>query len=54
MVRRQLDHYNLGMIISVGYEHYRQRQIEDQARLGSDFDRMAKQLTDGKRGKEKP
>ncbi len=34
------------------YEQYHQRQIEDQARVGSDFDRMAKQLTDGKRGKK--
>jgi hypothetical protein len=34
------------------YEQYHQRQIEEQARVGSDFDRMAKQLTDGKRGKK--
>lgn len=32
------------------YAQYHQRQIEEQTRLGSDFDRMAKQLTDGKRG----
>ena len=32
------------------YEQYHQRQIEEQAKVGSDFDRMAKQLTDGKRG----
>ena len=35
------------------YEQYHQRQIEEEARVGSDFDRMAKQLTDGKRGKKK-
>lgn len=35
------------------YVQYHQRQIEEQARVGSDFDRMAKQLTDGKRGKKK-
>lgn len=34
------------------YEQYHQRQIEEQARVGSDFDRMAKQLADGKRGKK--
>jgi len=34
------------------YEHFHQRQIEEQARVGSDFDRMAKQLTDSKRGKK--
>ena len=34
------------------YEQYHQRQIEEQTRVGSDFDRMAKQLTDGKRGKK--
>lgn len=33
------------------YEQYHRRQIEEQARIGSDFDRMAKQLTDGKRRK---
>lgn len=34
------------------YEQYHRRQIEEQVRVGSDFDRMAKQLTDGKRGKK--
>jgi hypothetical protein len=34
------------------YEQYHQRQSEEQTRVGSDFDRMAKQLTDGKRGKK--
>ena len=34
------------------YEQYHRRQIEEQARAGSDFDRMAKQLTDSKRGKK--
>ena len=34
------------------YEQYHQRQIEEQTRVGSDFDRMTKQLTDGKRGKK--
>lgn len=34
------------------YEQYRQRQIAEQSVAGSDFDRMAKQLTDGKRGKQ--
>lgn len=34
------------------YEQYHQRQIEEQARVGSDFDRIAKQLMDGKRGKK--
>jgi hypothetical protein len=34
------------------YEQYHRRKIEAQARVGSDFDRMAKQLTDGKRGKK--
>ena len=34
------------------YEQYHRRQIEDQTRVGSDFDRMAKQLTDGNRGKK--
>ncbi len=31
------------------YEQYHQRQIEEQTRVGSDFDRMAKQLTDGRK-----
>ena len=35
------------------YEQYHQRQIEEQTRVGSDFDRMTEQLTDGKRGKKK-
>ena len=34
------------------YEQYHQRQIEEQTRVGSDFDRMTEQLTDGKRGKK--
>ncbi len=34
------------------YEQYHQRQIEEQTRVGSDFDQMTKQLTDGKRGKK--
>ena len=34
------------------YEQYHQRQINEQARIGSDFDRMAKLLADGKRGKK--
>ncbi|MER2518445.1 MAG: virulence RhuM family protein [Candidatus Accumulibacter phosphatis] len=34
------------------YEQYRQRQIQEQAQVGSDFDRMAKHLVDGKRGKK--
>jgi len=36
------------------YEQYHRRQIAEQARVGSDFDRMAKRLTDGKRGEKKP
>lgn len=31
------------------YEQYHQRQIAEQERAGSDFDRMAKQLTDGRK-----
>lgn len=31
------------------YEQYHRRQIEEQARVGSDFDRMAKQLTNGRK-----
>jgi hypothetical protein len=31
------------------YEQYHRRQIEEQARVGSDFDRVAKQLTDGRK-----
>ena len=34
------------------YEQYHRQQIEEQARVGSDFDRMAKQLTERKRGKK--
>ncbi|HQZ03675.1 MAG TPA: virulence RhuM family protein, partial [Thauera sp.] len=34
------------------YEQYRQRQIAEQSQAGSDFDRMARQLTDGRRGKK--
>ena len=34
------------------FEQYHQRRIEEQARVGSDFDRMAKRLTVGKRGKK--
>ena len=34
------------------YEQFHRRRIEEQTRIGSDFDRMAKQLTDGKRGKK--
>ena len=35
------------------YEQYHQQQIDEQARVGSDFDQMANQLTDGKRGTKK-
>jgi hypothetical protein len=31
------------------YEQYHRRQLEESARVGSDFDRMAKQLTDGRK-----
>ena len=34
------------------FEQYHQRQITEQSQTDSDFDRMAKQLTDGKRGKK--
>jgi hypothetical protein len=36
------------------YEQYHQRRIAEQSQAGSDFDRMAKQLTDGERGRKKP
>lgn len=35
------------------YAQYHRRQIAEQAEVGSDFDRMTKQLTDGKRGRKR-
>ena len=49
-VRRDLDFYNLDMVISVGYEKFHARRIAESTKTLSDFDKTVKRLDSGRKG----